>query len=62
MDQLEELRQKFREEMNELTDGLATGNCSTLEQYRYETGKIRGLAEAERMLIDLKQRLERDDD
>ena len=46
-----ELRKEYRERMNEVTDALARGECTS--------GEIRGLALAERMLIDAAERLER---
>ena len=56
------LRQKFRTEMNNYTDDLATGNCRSFEEYQKLCGVIQGLAIAERHVLDLKDKLENDPD
>lgn len=61
MDELDLLKKKLRELMNDITDQVATGGCKDIEDYRYLTGKIYGIALAERELLDLKQKLESDD-
>jgi hypothetical protein len=58
--ELEALRVKLREEMNELTNHLAAGGCKDIEEYRSVTGEITGLAKAERELLDLDIRLTHD--
>lgn len=55
----EEIRKDIRVQMNELADYLAGGGAESLEQYKALTGEIRGLAFAERILLDAAERLER---
>ncbi len=54
------LRDKIRVDMNNFTDDLANGQCSSFEQYKELCGVIRGLAYAERHLIDLAENVERE--
>ena len=56
------LRDKLRADMNNFTDDLANGQCSSFEQYKELCGVIRGLAFAERHLIDLAENIEKDND
>ena len=62
LDLVEALRNKLRTDMNNFTDDLANGQCTTFEQYKELCGVIRGLAYAERHLIDLAENLEKDTD
>ena len=62
MDVLQVLRDKFRADMNNFTDDLANGQCSSFEQYKELCGVIRGLAYAERHLIDLAENIEKAND
>lgn len=39
--------------MNVLADNIATGACTSFEQYRHSAGVIEGLAKAERELLDM---------
>lgn len=57
--ELEILRKKFRERMNDVTDMVATGQCASFEEYRKLCGVIEGLAYAERDLIDLAETMEK---
>lgn len=59
---LEVLRDKLRADMNNYTDDLANGQCSSFEQYKELCGVIRGLAFAERHLLDLAENIEKDND
>ena len=54
---LEALRKKIRTEMNEITDHIAVGGCDTFEDYKFNVGKINGLAVAERELLDIDQKV-----
>ena len=56
------LRDKIRADMNNFTDDLANGQCSSFEQYKELCGVIRGLAYAERHLIDLADNIEKAND
>jgi hypothetical protein len=47
------LRGKIRARMNEYADWLSTGRASDWATYKEAVGIIRGLAEAERDLLDL---------
>ena len=62
MDVLQVLREKLRADMNNYTDDLANGQCSSFEQYKELCGVIRGLAFAERHLLDLAEKLKDPDD
>ena len=44
--------------MNELADYLAAGGCKDFLEYKHTTGKIEGLAVAERILLDLMEAAE----
>ena len=48
----------FREKRQDMTEYLADGGCKDFDSYKYTTGKIEGLAIAERELRDISQRLE----
>ena len=54
------LRDKLRADMNNFTDDMANGQCTSFEQYKELCGVIRGLAYAERHLIDLAENIERE--
>jgi hypothetical protein len=49
----EELRKRIRTDLNDLADYLAAGGCKDFSEYKRVTGKIEGLAVAERHLLDL---------
>ena len=52
------LRNRIREEMNEISDHISGGACSDFSEYSKCCGVIQGLAVAERELLDLKQKME----
>ena len=56
---LEYLRKKIRAIMNEHADVVATGSVADWAEYRQQVGIIEGLAKAERELLDLEERLSR---
>ena len=56
------LREKIRTDMNNFADDTATGRCQSYEAYKQLCGVIQGLAIAERHLMDLLEKLEKDDD
>jgi hypothetical protein len=58
---LEYLRKKFRDMMNVHADHVATGGVADWSEYRHQVGIIEGLAKAERELLDLEERLGRQD-
>jgi hypothetical protein len=60
--ELDYLIEKFKEEINENRNFLATGRPSTMEEYRQVVGSIRGLESAIQITKDLVQRLENSDE
>jgi translation initiation factor 1 (eIF-1/SUI1) len=58
---LDFLRGKIRELMNEHADYVATGSALDWADYRHKVGVIEGLAKAERELLDLADRLKEQD-
>ena len=62
MDFITALRTKLRTDMNNFTDDLANGQCSDFAQYKELCGVIRGLAFAERHLLDLAEKMKEDND
>lgn len=58
---LEYLRKKIRDMMNIHADHIATGGVNDWAEYRHQVGVIEGLAKAERELLDLEERLSRQD-
>jgi hypothetical protein len=62
MDFITAFRTKLRTDMNNFTDDLANGQCTSFEQYKELCGVIRGLAYAERHLLDLAEHMKEDND
>ena len=62
MDFMEAMRNKLRTDMNNYADDVATGQCADFSAYKELCGVIRGLAMAERYLLDLAAKLEKDDE
>jgi len=56
------LREKIRTDMNNYADDFSGGACRNFEEYHKLCGSIQGLALAERYLIDLAAKVERDDE
>ena len=56
----EYLRDKFRSQMNDISDHISGGGCKEFSEYARCCGVIEGLALAERELLDLKAKLESD--
>ena len=46
--------------MNEITDHIAGGGCRDMNDYSRSVGIIEGLAYAERELLDLNNRIDRE--
>jgi hypothetical protein len=57
MNEFELLRKQIRTEMNDLADAMAVGAAEDYPAYRHMVGKIEGLATAERIVLDLEERL-----
>ncbi len=55
MTEIEVIRQKIRQRLNEFADDLASGCATDFSQYKYLTGIIAGLALVERDILDLKE-------
>jgi hypothetical protein len=62
MDFITAFRTKLRTDMNNFTDDLANGQCTDFAQYKELCGVIRGLAYAERHLLDLAENMKEDND
>jgi hypothetical protein len=56
------MREKLRTDMNNYTVDLANGQCQDYATYKELCGVIRGLAFAERHLLDLADHLKEDND
>ena len=56
-DVLSLLKNKIRDQMNELADHLAMGGAQNMEEYRKICGTIEGLAWTEREIINIEDRL-----
>ena len=56
------LREKIRTDMNNYADDLAGGVCQSYGAYQNLCGVIQGLAMAERHLLDLAEKVEKNDE
>ena len=61
MTELDYLLNEFVGKMEYLKDGLARGNLTSFEDYKYVCGQLRGLEAACGTIKDLKDRLENSD-
>jgi hypothetical protein len=57
---LEAIQNDLRTQMNEVTDHMACGGCKDFSEYSRNVGIVQGLAFAERTLLDLDERIERE--
>lgn len=55
------LREYIRKDMNNYADDLAAGVCKNFDEYQKLCGVIQGLAIAERYVIDLAEKVEKDE-
>ena len=62
IDFIDAFRKKLRDDMNNFTDDLANGQCQDFASYKELCGVIRGLAYAERHLLDLVENIEKAND
>lgn len=53
MNELDVIKRKIREKLNEIADDLALGGAQDYNQYKYLTGIVSGLALVERDILDL---------
>jgi len=56
------LREQIRKDLNNYADDLASGHCRNFEEYQKLCGVIQGLAQAERYIIDLAEKVEKSDE
>jgi len=56
------LRDQIRKDLNNYADDLASGMCRTFDEYQKLCGVIQGLAQAERYIIDLAEKVEKADE
>lgn len=54
---VEFFKQSLRAELNRVADDLASGSCKTIEEYKYQTGYIRGVVYAEQVFEELVKQL-----
>ena len=57
---LQAIQNDLRTQMNEVSDHMAVGGFKDMDEYSRNVGIIQGLAFAERTLLDLDDRLERE--
>ena len=55
------LREQIRKDMNNYADDLAAGVCKNFDEYQKLCGVIQGLAIAERYVIDLAEKVDKDE-
>lgn len=51
-------KKTLRAELNRMADDLASGSCKTIEDYKFQTGLIRGIVYAEQAFEELVKQLE----
>ncbi len=49
---IEKFKSRIRDLMNDRADNIATGSCTSFDEYKHQSGVIEGLALAERELLD----------
>lgn len=59
--ELDLIRHKIRQKLNELADDLALGSAKDYGDYRHMTGMVAGLALVERDIMDIQERLQQED-
>jgi hypothetical protein len=62
MDQLDRLRRRLRDLLNDYADTVAGGSAQDFAEYKKLCGIIEGLALAERELLDIRQKADDDED
>jgi hypothetical protein len=58
MDDLDMLRKRIRQHMNDMADAVSTGDAKDFPEYKRMVGVIEGLAFAEREVLDLLDKLQ----
>jgi hypothetical protein len=59
--ELEELRKRIRVIMHTVSDTMIEGGCKNFPEYTNMTGTVKGLAIAERELLDFDEQLTREE-
>jgi hypothetical protein len=62
VDQLDRLRRRLRDLLNDYADTVAGGSAQDFAEYKRLCGIIEGLALAERELLDIRQKLAIEED
>jgi hypothetical protein len=62
MDQLDRLRRRLRDLLNDYADTVAGGGAQDFAEYKKLCGVIEGLALAERELLDIRQKSDDEED
>jgi hypothetical protein len=62
VDQLDRLRRRLRDLLNDYADTIAGGSAQDFAEYKRLCGVIEGLALAERELLDIRQKADDDED
>ena len=57
---LQAMQKEIRTQMNEVADHMSCGGCKDFDEYSRNVGIVQGLAFAERTLLDLDIRMERE--
>lgn len=58
---LEVLLQQLSEKLEQLKEAVANGNFESFEDYKKTCGEIRGLLTARGYVLDLKEKMEKED-
>lgn len=61
MTELDVIKKKIRERLNDLADDLANGSAQDYPQYKHMTGVIFGLALVERDIVDFQKSVSAED-
>lgn len=56
MTEVEYIKARIRTFMNDIADHMATGGCTSWDQYQYSAGMVKGFAMIEREIIDLEEK------
>jgi len=57
MTELDYVRNRIRENLDQMADHMATGGCEDFDQYQYCCGMVKAFAVIEREIIDLEERI-----
>lgn len=51
-------KKTLRSELNRIADDLASGSCKTIDEYKFQTGYVRGIVYAEQAFEELVKQLQ----